>query len=281
MTSFQNPRSSVGIGLRSKYLEYFLVNIPQIPIGWLEVHPENYIHHIPNRKKLQKISERYPISFHCISLSLGAEELPSREHLDAIKQLMDEVNPFMISDHVSWNTLNGYGYNDLYPLPMTESSLKRMAMHINILQEFFQRPLLVENPSTYLSFKSNTYTEPEFLNALTKTTGCGILLDVNNLYVQSVNHGWNANAYLNELNWDAVREIHLAGHVKASDGEFLIDTHNQPVCQAVWEVYQDAIRRQPKAYTLIEWDDDLPEIDVLLDQAQQASLYMERVCVTT
>jgi uncharacterized protein len=279
MTDFQNPRPSVGIGLRSKYLEYFLVNIPQIPIRWLEVHPENYIHHTPNRRKLQKISERFPISFHCISLSLGSAELPSPEHLDAIRRLMGEINPFMISDHMSWNTLNGYGYNDLYPLPLTESSLNRMAMHINILQEFFQRQLLIENPSTYVTFKDTTYSEPEFLNALTKATGCGILLDVNNLYVQSVNHGWDVQTYLNELEWDAVKEIHLAGHVKASDGDFLIDTHNQPVCPLVWEVYQGAIRRQPEAYTLIEWDEDLPEIDVLLDQARQASLYMEQSCM--
>lgn len=279
MTDFQNPRPSVGIGLRSKYLEYFLVNIPQIPIGWLEVHPENYIHHYPNRKKLQKISEKFPISFHCVSLSLGSEEVPSLEHLDAIKQLMDEIQPFMVSDHLSWNTLHGYGYNDLYPMPMTEVSLHRMAMHINILQEFFQRQLLIENPSTYVSFKGNTYAEPEFLNALVKRTGCGILLDVNNLYVQSVNHGWDVQTYLKELDWGSVKEIHLAGHVKAMDGDFLIDTHSRPVCPSVWEVYQTAIRNQPNAYTLIEWDDDLPEIDVLLDQAKQASVYMEQACV--
>lgn len=281
MTGFQNPQPSVGIGLRSKYLEYFLVNVSQIPIGWLEVHPENYIYHYPNRQKLQKISERYPINFHCVSLSLGSASLPSREHLEALKQLIDEINPFMISDHLSWNTLGGYGYNDLYPVSMTESSLNRMAMHITILQEFFQRPLLVENPSTYLSFKGNVYSESQFLSVLSKRTGCGILLDINNLYVQSINHGWNTTAYLNELNWDAVKEIHLAGHISALDGSFLIDTHNQPVCKQVWELYQDVIRHHSKAYTLIEWDEDLPEIDILLDQARQASSYMERACLTT
>jgi uncharacterized protein (UPF0276 family) len=280
MTDFQNPRSSVGIGLRSKYLEYFLVNIPQIDSGWLEVHPENYLHHYPNRKKLQKISERYPISFHCISLSLGSESLPCREHLQSMKKLMDEINPFAVSDHLSWNTLKGHGYNDLYPLELTDTSLQRVVQHINILQDFFQRPLLIENPSTYLSFKGDTYSESEFLNALVKKTGCGLLLDVNNLYVQSVNHGWNTHAYLAELNMDAVKEIHLAGHVKASDGNFLIDTHNQPVCQEVWELYKVAILNQPPAYTLIEWDEDLPEIDVILNQARQAALYMEQACMT-
>ncbi len=278
MTEFQNPRSSVGIGLRSKYLEYFLVNIPQIAIGWLEVHPENYLYHYPNRKKLQKISERYPISFHCISLSIGSESLPSREHLQSMKNLMNEVDPFVISDHLSWNTLKGHGYNDLYPLQLTDSSLQRVARHIDILQDFFQRQLLVENPSTYLTFKGDLYSEPEFLNTLVEKTGCGILLDVNNLYVQSVNHGWSTSDYLNDLNWNAVNEIHLAGHVKLSDGNFLIDTHNQPVCQEVWNLYKGAIQQQPKAYTLIEWDEDLPDISVLLDQAQKATLYREHLC---
>lgn len=280
MTESQNPRSSVGIGLRSTYLEYFLVNIPQIAIGWLEVHPENYIHHYPNRKKLHTISEQYPISFHCVSLSLGSAELPSREHLELMKQLMNEINPFRMSDHLSWNTLNGHGYNDLYPLQLTETSLQRVAQHINILQDFFQRQLLIENPSTYLTFKHNAYSEPDFLNALVEKTGCGILLDVNNLYVQAVNHGWNADAYLRKLNWNAVNEIHVAGHTKASDGNFLIDTHNQPVCQSVWELYMVAIRNQPNAYTLIEWDEDLPDISVMLDQARQAILYMEQACMT-
>ena len=280
MTEFQNPQPSVGIGLRSKYLEYFLVNIPQIAIGWLEVHPENYLHHYPNRKKIQKISERYPISFHCISLSLGSENIPSHEHLQSMKQLMNEINPFAVSDHLSWNTIKGHGYNELYPLQLTDSSLQRVAQHINILQDFFQRQLVVENPSTYLTFKGDTYSEAEFLNALVKKTGCGILLDVNNLYVQSVNHGWSTSHYLNDLNWNAVNEIHLAGHVKASDGNFLIDTHNQPVCQDVWELYKIAIQRQPHAYTLIEWDEDLPGISILLDQAQLATLYMEQLCTT-
>lgn len=280
MTDFQNPRSSVGIGLRSKYLEYFLVNIPQIAIGWLEVHPENYLHHYPNRKKLQTISERYPISFHCISLSLGSAELPSREHLESLKQLMIEINPFIVSDHLSWNTLNGHGYNDLYPLQLTQDSLNRTAMHVDLLQEFFQRQLIIENPSTYLTFKRNTYSEPEFLNELSKKTGCGILLDVNNLYVQSVNHGWDAHAYLSELNMDAVKEIHLAGHIKAPDGDFLIDTHNQPVGTEVWELYKIAIQCQSNAHTLIEWDEDLPDISILFDQACQAAVYMERACMT-
>jgi uncharacterized protein (UPF0276 family) len=270
----------VGIGLRSKYLEYFLVDIPQIPLGWLEVHPENYLHHFPNRKKLQQISERYPISFHCVTLSLGAEELPSKEHLDQLKRLMDEINPIMVSDHLSWNTFRGYGYNDLYPVMMTDASLKRIALHVQLLQEFFGRQLLVENPSTYVEFKHATYLEAEFLNALSQTTGCGIVLDINNLYVQSVNHGWDIDEYFKILDWSRVKEFHLAGHIHSPEGHFLIDTHNQPVCDDVWALYQRAIQHQPRAKTLIEWDEDLPDIQVLFQQAQQAISVREAECLT-
>lgn len=279
MTEFQNPLPSVGIGLRSKYLEYFLVDIPQIPLGWLEVHPENYIHHYPNRKKLKHISERYPISFHCVTLSLGAEELPSKDHLDHLRKLMNEINPIMISDHLSWNTFRGYGYNDLYPVLMNDASLNRMSMHIQLIQEFFWRQLLIENPSTYVEFKHHTYSEPEFLNALSCKTGCGILLDVNNLYVQSVNHGWDIDMYFNTLDWANVQEFHLAGHIQSPEGCFLIDTHNQPVCKNVWDMYQEAITRQPNAKTLIEWDEDLPDIQVLFQQAEQAIKIREAACV--
>jgi uncharacterized protein (UPF0276 family) len=244
-----------------------------------QVHPENYIHHYPNRKKLQQISERYPISFHCVTLSLGAEELPSKEHLDHLKKLMNEINPIMISDHLSWNTFRGYGYNDLYPVLMNDASLKRMSMHIQLIQEFFGRQLLIENPSTYVEFKHHTYSEPEFLNALCQKAGCGILLDVNNLYVQSVNHGWDIDMYFNTLDWANVQEFHLAGHIQSPEGCFLIDTHNQPVCKDVWGMYQEAIARQPRAKTLIEWDEDLPDIQVLFQQAEQAIKIREAACL--
>jgi len=273
MEGFQNPLASVGVGLRSKYLEYFLADIPKLPIGWLEVHPENYLHHYPNRKKLQQISEKIPISFHCVSLSLGSLELPSYEHLNRIRQLMQEIQPFMISDHLSWNTLNGFGYNDLYPVPLTEESLKHIVTHVRIIQDFFERQILIENPSTYLMFEEDTLDEREFLNELSYATQCGILLDVNNLYVQSINHGWDTKSYLKGLNWAAVREIHLAGHIKSPEGDFLIDTHNQPICQEVWDLYDVAANQAPTALTLIEWDDDLPDIQVLFAQAQEAQAH--------
>lgn len=280
MTDFQNPLPSVGIGLRSKYLEYFLVDIPQIPLGWLEVHPENYIHHYPNRKKLQRISERYPISFHCVTLSLGSETLPSKEHLDQLKQLISEINPILLSDHLSWNTFRGYGYNDLYPILMNDSSLKRISTHIQLIQDFFGRQLLIENPSTYVEFKDQGFSEAEFLNALCRNTGCGILLDINNLYLQSVNHGWEIDAYFNALDWSHVKEFHLAGHIQSPEGRFLIDTHNQPVCDAVWVLYQRAIRHQPNSKTLIEWDEDLPDISLVLKEAEQAMKIKEAAWLT-
>lgn len=139
--------------------------------------------------------------------------------------------------------------------------------------------MLIENPSTYLAFKHDTYSEAEFLNVLSRNTGCGVLLDINNLYVQSVNHGWDLNAYFNALNWSAVKEFHLAGHLKSSEGEFLIDTHNRPICSDVWALYQQAIVCQPNAKTLIEWDEDLPDIQVLLHQAEQALKARETACL--
>lgn len=277
MTDFQNPQPSVGIGLRSKYLNYFLTDIPQLPIRWLEVHPENYLYHFLNRRKLQTIAEKFPISFHCISLSLGSPDLPTTEHLKALKDLIGEINPFLISDHLSWNTLDGYGYNDLYPLPLSTDSLNHVRQRVQLMQEFFGRQLLLENPSTYLAFKKDEYTEYEFLNELSHLTGCGILLDVNNLYVQSVNHGWDISTYLASLNWAAVKEIHLAGHIQSKKGTFLIDTHNQPVCQSVWDVYKEALQYQPNACSLIEWDEDLPDIQILFDHARQAIAYGEKI----
>lgn len=274
-----NPQPSVGIGLRSKYLNHFLTDIPQLAIGWLEVHPENYLYHFPNRKKLQTISEKFPISFHCISLSLGSMDLPEKEHLQKLKDFMDEIHPFMLSDHLSWNTLDGYGYNDLYPMPLSKSSLRHMQRRIQLMQEFFDREILIENPSTYLTFKGDEYTEYEFLNELSRSTGCGILLDLNNVYVQSVNHGWSAADYMKGINWAVVKEIHLAGHIQSKEGTLLIDTHNRPVCQHVWDLYQKALKFQPNAYTLIEWDDDLPDIQVLIDQAEQAKKYGELIGV--
>jgi uncharacterized protein (UPF0276 family) len=278
MTDFQIPRSSGGIGLRSKYLEYFLVDVPQTSVGWLEVHPENYLYHYPNRRKLLQISENYPISFHCVSLSLGSIELPSHDFLLLLKRLIHDIQPFIVSDHLSWSTLGHHGYNDLYPMPLTEESLDQMVLNIRVLQDFFDRQLLIENPSTYLTFNENTFNEPEFLNALVTATGCGILLDVNNLYVQSVNHGWKVDEYFHQLNWSAVREFHVAGHVVSKDGSFLIDTHSRPVSDAVWSIYQKAMEYQPEAFTLIEWDSDLPEIDVLLNQLEIAKTYGMKLC---
>ncbi|MCP5322416.1 MAG: DUF692 domain-containing protein [Candidatus Paracaedibacteraceae bacterium] len=275
MTNFQVLQPSVGVGLRSQYFEYFLADIPKIPIGWLEVHPENYLDHYPNREKLKKISEKFPISFHCVSLSLGASELPAIDHLQRLKDLMQEISPFIISEHLSWNTLDGFGYNDLYPMPLTDESLKQMAQNINFIQDFFDRQIYVENPSTYLTFQNDMYPEYEFLNQLSKATGCGVLLDLNNLYVQSVNHGWNTAEYMENLNWESVKEFHLAGHIRALEGDFLIDTHNRPVCHDVWDLYKNAARYQPNALTLIEWDEDLPDIHILLDQAVKAEKYRE------
>lgn len=277
---FQLPQPSVGVGLRSKHFEYFLADIPQIFDGWLEVHPENYIHNFSNRRKLLKISEKYPISFHCVTLSLGSD-LPPTEYLNELKMLHDEIKPFAISDHLSWTAFEQYSYNDLFPLPLTAEALSVVAQNLNTVQEVFGRTFLIENPSSYLSFDQSEYSEPDFLNSLAKETGCGILLDINNIYVQSVNHSFDAFEYIDALNLTAVKEVHLAGHTISDDKTFLIDTHNKPVPKPVWELFSYFCSKvgSESFCTLIEWDSDLPEIDILLSEVNTASQYIrEALC---
>lgn len=276
--NFQVPRSSVGVGLRSKHFEYFLTDVPQTFNGWLEVHPENYLYNYPKRKKLLKVSETYPIAFHFVSLSLGSS-LPTDAYLQDLKELMGAVDPFMLSDHLSWSALNGYTYNDLFPVPMTNETFKHMLVNVEKVQGIFGRQFLIENPSAYITFQNNDYTEPQFLNDLAKQSGCGLLLDVNNVYVQSVNHGWDAYGYIDELNLNCVQEVHLAGHVFSDDKTFLIDTHSKPVAKPVWDLFEYVCKKmhfQP-FYTLIEWDNDLPAIDVLLQEARIAETYLAEI----
>lgn len=279
---FQLPQPSVGVGLRSKHFEYFLTDVPQTFDGWLEVHPENYLYNFQYRNKLLKLAETYPISFHCVTLSLGSE-LPPAKHIHELKLLHDEVRPFAISDHLSWSAFGKHTYNDLFPLPLTKEALGVVVENINTVQRVFGRRFLIENPSTYLAFEQSGYVEPEFLNALVNETGCGVLLDINNVYVQSVNHSFNAFEYIDALDLSSVKEVHLAGHTRSDDNNFLIDTHNKPVTNAVWELFRYFCRKvgSESFCTLIEWDSDLPEINVLLNEANTAAACVREVLLET
>lgn len=260
-----------GIGLRSAHYQDILDGLPDI--GWLEIHPENYFGGGLHRHALERIRAHYDLSFHCVGLSLGAAQRVSQDHLQKIKELSDIFQPFYISDHASWSASGNAHLNDLLPLPYTKTSLTQLCDNINIAQDFLGREILLENPSTYLMFKDNDMSEAEFMNEAARMTGCGLLLDINNIYVQCQNHGFCARSYLEDINADKVMEMHLAGHSVQNHGahKLLIDTHNAPICPQVWSLYQYAIDLYGARPSLIEWDQDLPPLSVLLEQKDKIS----------
>ena len=240
---------------------------------WLEIHSENFLAAGgPRLALLDEIAARHPISCHGVGLSLGAHGGVDRLHLNRLIRLFERVKPALISEHLSWSTIDGVYLNDLLPLPYTDEALHVVATNIDIAQQAFGRRILVENPSAYLSFPSTTMAEVEFLGRLVERTGCGLLLDVNNVYVSARNNGGDAAAYLVAVPAEAVGEIHLAGHTIEDEGdaEVLVDTHSRTVCDAVWQLYAGVVSRIGPKPTLIEWDLDLPPLETLLSEAAKA-----------
>ncbi len=274
------PANLVGVGLRSPYISHILTNPKKISqkIGWFEVHSENYYAEESSlQNDLLAIRKNFPISLHSVGNSLGSAQKLDLKHLKKLKNLVEKVEPFLISDHISWGRIDENHLNDLLPLPYTKEALKAISRNVSQMQDFLKREILVENPSAYLAFKNQEMDEAEFINALTKETGCGLLLDVNNIFVSSQNCAqFDPTAYLKKLNKKIVKEIHLAGHSKSQifDGknyqEILIDTHNNLVCDEVWKIYKMAVKRFGSVPSLIEWDQDFPEFDVLLSEAKKA-----------
>lgn len=275
------PANPVGVGLRSPHINHILKNPKQVlkRVGWFEVHSENY--HAENSvlfSHLLEIRKHFPISLHSVGNSLGSAQNLDLNHLKKLKSLVERTEPFLISDHISWGKIDEKHLNDLLPLPYTKASLKAISDNVCLMQDFLQRQILVENPSAYLSFKNQEMTEFDFINQLTKKTGCGLLLDVNNIFVSSQNCSqFDPSTYIQNLDRNIVQEIHLAGHSKSQifDGkknrEILIDTHNNLVCEEVWNIYKIAVKRFGKTPSLIEWDQDFPEFDVLLSEAKKAT----------
>jgi len=268
------PRA--GIGLRAAHYRDLLAELPDV--GWLEVHSENYfgdggqpLHY------LERARSRYPLSLHGVGLSLGSAQGLDRRHVERLAALVRRVEPDFVSEHLSWGAIPGRHLNDLLPLPYTEEALAVVAANVDAVQHTLGRAILVENISSYLRFRHSTIGEADFLAALAARTGCGILLDVNNIYVSATNHGFAPAAFLGSfldaLPADAVREMHLAGFDQA--GELFIDTHGTRVAPAVWELYRLALERYGRVPTLIEWDTDLPELAVLLAEAATAESLME------
>ena len=268
--------AAAGIGLRPPHYAEVLETRP--PVAWWEVHSENYFgdggapHYY-----LERVRDAYPLSLHGVGLSLGSADALNREHLAKLKRLIDRYQPALVSDHLSWSSIDGSYLNDLLPLPYTEEALQHIARRVDEAQEFLGRQILIENPSTYLQFVESSLPEVEFLGALVERSGCGLLLDVNNVYVSAANHGLDAVAYIRAVPKDAVREIHLAGHTvkRYDDGEILIDTHDDRVCDAVWRLYDRTVRHLGPRPTLIERDANLPPLSVLLAEARTANDILE------
>lgn len=264
------PRS--GAGLKPEHYREILQSAPDI--GFFEVHAENYMGAGgPPHRYLEAIRARYPISLHGVGLSIGGAAPLDRAHLARLKQLIDRYEPGLFSEHLAWSTHETSFLNDLLPLPYTAETLSRVAEHIDEVQSFVGRQLLLENPSTYVVFAESEIPETEFLRQLAKQTGCGLLLDLNNVEVSATNHSYDPVAYLDGFPLEHVGEIHLAGHSEAYDTaghRFLIDAHGSPVESSVWRLYRYMLLRRGAAPTLIEWDNEVPAWPVLLAEARKA-----------
>ena len=275
--SQRNPiPASAGIGLRFRHHQEVAETRPAVP--WFEVHVENYLGGGSAPRALEAIRRDYPIALHGTGLSLGSAEGLDAAHLARVRDLVERVEPGLVSEHLSWSVVGGSYLADLLPLPMTEEALDIVCRHIEQVQSFLRRRILIENPSSYLQFRHSTIPEWEFLALVAKRTGCGILCDVNNVYVSASNHGWNAMAYLAALPPSAIGEIHLAGHaLRAIEGgrALRIDDHGSRVAPEVWALYAEALARFGPVPTLIEWDTDVPPLTLLLEEAAQAGRYIE------
>jgi len=269
-----------GIGLRTPHMAALAAEDKNAPLTtpWVEVHSENFLcAGGPRLAMLDAIAARYPLSCHGVGLSLGSAEGLDPAHLARLRKLFDRVKPVALSEHLSWSVSGGIYLNDLLPLPYTDETLAVVCRNVAAAQEAFGRQILVENPSVYISFPGSTMSEAAFLARLTERTGCGLLLDVNNVYVSAENNALDATDYLASVPAAAVGEIHLAGHSISDDGEgrLLIDTHSTRVCDEVWRLYAGVIARIGPRPTLIEWDLDIPALDVLLSEAATAQSILD------
>jgi uncharacterized protein (UPF0276 family) len=266
-TDRQGRSLGTGIGLRTPHYRELLAR--ETCTGWLEAHTENYLGDGGfDRHVLTSLRERYPISLHGVGLGLGSVHGFSPDHLQRVVALVRRIEPCLVSEHLCWGAVADRALNDLLPMPLTTEALALMCERVCRMQDALQRQVLVENISTYVRFADDDHDEPQFLNELARRTGCGILLDVNNLYVNQCNHGTDAAAHIDAIAIGHVGEIHLAGHLVTDLA--VIDHHGDRVDEAVWGLYRRALKRFGAVPTLIEWDTDVPELDVLLGETARA-----------
>lgn len=271
------PRS--GVGLKAEHYGDVIETRPQI--GWFEVHPENYMgaggppHHF-----LTRVREHYPLSLHGVGLSIGGAGDLDEAHLDRFKALVDRYQPGLVSEHLAWSSHDEGYFNDLLPLPYTEETLGRVCEHIDHFQTRLRRPILLENPSVYVTFEESVYGEIEFLGEIAARTGCGLLLDVNNVLVTCTNTKSDPEEYIDRFPMHLVGEIHLAGHAEDRDDAgdpLLIDAHDRDVAQEVWRLFERTVARAGAKPCLVEWDNDIPGWDRLHAEAQKADAIMQGV----
>jgi uncharacterized protein (UPF0276 family) len=265
-----------GVGLKAEHYRTILETLPDI--GFFEVHAENYMGAGgPPHRYLSAIRERYKLSLHGVGLSIGADRPLDKDHLKRLNRLILRYRPGLFSEHLAWSSHDTGFLNDLLPLPYTAETLARIVEHIDQVQSTLCRQMLLENPSTYLAFAESTYSEIDFIAEVVRRTGCGLLLDVNNVYVASTNQQWDPIAYIDAYPLAHVQEIHLAGHTREADDKgrpLLIDTHNRPVDEIVWDLYTHAVELIGPVPTLIEWDADVPAWPMLKQEADRAEAIM-------
>jgi uncharacterized protein (UPF0276 family) len=262
-----------GIGLRFVHHDALLEQRPAV--GWIEAHTENYFHDGAAPRALERARANYPLSLHGVGLGLGSADGIDRAHLARVRRAIDRFEPALVSEHACWGHAGGEFFNDLLPLPYTEEAVALLAAHVREAQDFLGVQLLIENVSAYVAFQHSQLSEWEVLTAVVAASGCGLLLDINNIYVSAQNLGLDAAGFIAGVPAASVREIHLAGH--ARNGAILIDDHGSAVCEDVWQLYARAIARLGPRPTLIEWDNDIPSLATLVDEAARADRMLEEL----
>ncbi|CAI9402659.1 hypothetical protein ANOBCDAF_00952 [Pleomorphomonas sp. T1.2MG-36] len=273
-----SPAGQAGTSFKPEHLPVIIAETASQ--GFFEVHAENYMGSGgPPHRALERVRRDHPLSLHGVCMSLGGPQPLDREHLARFRRLVDRYEPALVSEHLAWSTHLGTYLNDLLPLPYTSATLSRVCDHVDEMQTAIGRTILLENPSTYVLFAASSMSETEFIREISRRTGCGLLLDINNVFVSATNHGFSALNYLGDFPLSQVGEIHLAGHAEQEDDEgdlLLIDSHDGPVADAVWRLYELVIARRGPIPTLIEWDSQIPAWPVLRAEASAAQAILDR-----
>ncbi|MBY0408432.1 MAG: DUF692 domain-containing protein, partial [Rickettsiales bacterium] len=269
-TSSNLPNLGFGLGLRPKHYSYIFEHQPKV--DWFEIISENFMDTDGKpRRNLARILEYYPVVMHGVAMSIGTVDPLNSEYLTKLKKLADDIKPAWISDHLCWTGIAHKNTHDLLPVPYTEEALKHITQRIKDVQDFLERPIALENPSTYLEFKQSSMPEAEFIARMAEESGCNLLLDVNNVYVTCFNHRLDPKAYLDTLPLDRVIQIHLSGHT--NNGTHIIDTHDDHVVDEVWQLYKYGVHKAGRVpNTMVEWDDNIPDFDVLYAELGKAKV---------